>query len=497
MTKPLLKLAKFLFWIVLLCTFALINQVQHWGLPDFGIHRLWSAAETIPCTYGNPGSSSTGSPGSTTVAATDPASASAVQPARALSVDPAAQQVMADLPASVASVQGTALSRLSSKPPSNEAIGAAMLGAWDAASQYVKTLHATSRGKPVPADVRAKQTRAVVAQQAALEVLTQQCANPCHADNPNRTVADTSAYASAGRGPSIARAAAARAGFTGGDLDIAVAVAGAESSWRSDAINRNANGSTDYGMWQINTVHAGLLAAGNWRTPDDNARMAFAVWSQAGRSWTPWTTFKTGAYRQHLYAAHTATTTTAAVGSVGSVGTQSVDAPMTCVLYETSGDSDGISGGAGAWGGYRNGRIPAVVLCHPRSAPAQLVRCDAARALDAMSAAYRASSVSGGRDLAVTDSYRSYAAQVSTKARKGNLAATPGTSNHGWGLAIDFGGGIQTTGSTAHAWMLTHAGHYGWVHPAWARPGGSKPEPWHWEYVGTTSTSATSSGRTA
>nr|WP_284289302.1 hypothetical protein [Angustibacter aerolatus] len=56
MTKPLLKLAKFLFWIVLLCTFALINQVQHWGLPDFGIHRLWSAAETIPCTYGNPGS---------------------------------------------------------------------------------------------------------------------------------------------------------------------------------------------------------------------------------------------------------------------------------------------------------------------------------------------------------------------------------------------------------------------------------------------------------
>nr|WP_284291327.1 M15 family metallopeptidase [Angustibacter aerolatus] len=111
-----------------------------------------------------------------------------------------------------------------------------------------------------------------------------------------------------------------------------------------------------------------------------------------------------------------------------------------------------------------------------------------------MSAAYRASSVSGGRDLAVTDSYRSYAAQVSTKARKGNLAATPGTSNHGWGLAIDFGGGIQTTGSTAHAWMLTHAGHYGWVHPAWARPGGSKPEPWHWEYVGTTSTSATRLG---
>jgi D-alanyl-D-alanine carboxypeptidase len=32
--------------------------------------------------------------------------------------------------------------------------------------------------------------------------------------------------------------------------------------------------------------------------------------------------------------------------------------------------------------------------------------------------------------------------------------------------------------------MLTHAPLFDWFHPAWAEPGGSRPEPWHWEYGG-------------
>jgi LAS superfamily LD-carboxypeptidase LdcB len=32
--------------------------------------------------------------------------------------------------------------------------------------------------------------------------------------------------------------------------------------------------------------------------------------------------------------------------------------------------------------------------------------------------------------------------------------------------------------------MKENAGQFGWVHPAWAQQGGSKPEPWHWEFVG-------------
>ena len=34
----------------------------------------------------------------------------------------------------------------------------------------------------------------------------------------------------------------------------------------------------------------------------------------------------------------------------------------------------------------------------------------------------------------------------------------------------------------AFDWLTTNAGRYGWNHPAWAQAGGSKPEPWHWEY---------------
>jgi LAS superfamily LD-carboxypeptidase LdcB len=89
-----------------------------------------------------------------------------------------------------------------------------------------------------------------------------------------------------------------------------------------------------------------------------------------------------------------------------------------------------------------------------------------------------------GSPLCVTDSYRSYAEQVDVYQRKPGLAAVPGTSNHGWGQAVDFCGGIQTAGSAAYRWMEANAGRFGWVHPEWARPAGSKPEAWHWEFQG-------------
>ena len=86
--------------------------------------------------------------------------------------------------------------------------------------------------------------------------------------------------------------------------------------------------------------------------------------------------------------------------------------------------------------------------------------------------------------LCLTDSYRSYGAQVDVYGRKPHLAAVPGTSNHGLGLAVDLCGGVQTFGTAAYRWMKANAPAYGWVHPSWAEPGGSRPEPWHWEFVG-------------
>jgi hypothetical protein len=130
---------------------------------------------------------------------------------------------------------------------------------------------------------------------------------------------------------------------------------------------------------------------------------------------------------------------------------------------------------------YPNGQIPAAGLCPLYGAPAQSLRPSAAAAFNAMSLAYQRDS---GAPLCVADSYRSLAEQVSVKAIRGMLAATPGRSQHGLGLAVDLCGGVEDFGSPAHLWMTQNAPLYGWFHPDWAEPTGALPEPWHWEYAG-------------
>lgn len=131
-------------------------------------------------------------------------------------------------------------------------------------------------------------------------------------------------------------------------------------------------------------------------------------------------------------------------------------------------------------GTYRNGAVPVTALCPLIHSPGAMLRPDAARAFNAMSLAFERDM---GAPLCVTDSYRSYAAQVDVRARKPSLSAVPGTSDHGLGLALDLCGGIESFGTPAHRWMAQHAPLFGWFHPAWAGPGGSLPEPWHWEYA--------------
>lgn len=131
--------------------------------------------------------------------------------------------------------------------------------------------------------------------------------------------------------------------------------------------------------------------------------------------------------------------------------------------------------------GYANGKIPSSALCGVGFDDRAMLRCDAAEALDALDAAFFDRF---GTHLAVSDSYRSYAAQVACRAAKGSLCATPGTSNHGLGVAVDLGGSVQTFGTAQHQWMRENAPAYDWTLPEWARASGSKPEPWHWEYTG-------------
>ncbi len=71
-------------------------------------------------------------------------------------------------------------------------------------------------------------------------------------------------------------------------------------------------------------------------------------------------------------------------------------------------------------------------------------------------------------------SARSLAAQRRFWSSQPPPAAVPGTSNHGWGIAVDI------PFPDAQAWLRRNAGRYGWSHDEGARVG----EPWHFRYRG-------------
>jgi LAS superfamily LD-carboxypeptidase LdcB len=129
---------------------------------------------------------------------------------------------------------------------------------------------------------------------------------------------------------------------------------------------------------------------------------------------------------------------------------------------------------------YANGQIPSHALCALPDGKGEL-RADAAAAYWKLDQAYTAHF---GEPICITDSYRSLDSQYRLAATKSGLAARPGTSNHGRGIALDLCGGVESTYSEEHEWFLGNAPRFGWHLPEWARPGGSRPEPWHWEYEG-------------
>lgn len=101
-------------------------------------------------------------------------------------------------------------------------------------------------------------------------------------------------------------AAAKAAGFSPAESVIATAIAMAESGGDPAATHHNTNGSTDYGLWQINSVHADLFAGGaNWADPVTNARMAHSVYQSQG--WHAWSTYNSGAYLKRMDSSVTAT----------------------------------------------------------------------------------------------------------------------------------------------------------------------------------------------
>ena len=127
-----------------------------------------------------------------------------------------------------------------------------------------------------------------------------------------------------------------------------------------------------------------------------------------------------------------------------------------------------------------SGKIPSSALSPIPWAPTHFVRTDVLDGLIELDAAYRKAF---GEHLTINSSYRSYEAQASIYDPSSPIAAPPGCSNHGMGLAVDIGGGVETFDTEQYNWLKAHAKNYGWVHPAFAEPDGRVPEPWHWESV--------------
>ncbi|MFW6598674.1 peptidoglycan-binding protein [Propionibacteriaceae bacterium Y2011] len=142
------------------------------------------------------------------------------------------------------------------------------------------------------------------------------------------------------------------------------------------------------------------------------------------------------------------------------------------------GASSGGGGGRGPnpKGTYTNGRMPSSALAHVGFGNWRM----STYCIDDFKRLNSAFRGRFGINLPISGSmsaYRTYDQQVylwnEYQAGRGNLAARPGTSNHGWGLACDIA--VAPYGSTKYNWLNANAPSYGFNDDV----GG---EPWHWAY---------------
>lgn len=119
---------------------------------------------------------------------------------------------------------------------------------------------------------------------------------------------------------------------------------------------------------------------------------------------------------------------------------------------------------------YGNGKIPKTALQEVGSTGHRLWAPAAEQLTKLIADAKR-----DGVTIGITDSYRPYEEQVDLARRKGlysqgGLAAKPGTSEHGWGMATDL-----DLNAKALTWMRANASKYGFDENV-------PRESWHWAF---------------
>lgn len=167
--------------------------------------------------------------------------------------------------------------------------------------------------------------------------------------------------------------------------------------------------------------------------------------------------------------------------------------PVNEVLSSSGGGHVPYQSGSLAWGGHKNGRIPESELDTVPWDSSVWAEKTTIAALKELNEAYKKDH--GGKNIAIVSAYRSYDRQVQVRADWCNRgacsnAAKPGTSNHGWGKAIDFRnfGGLKQYSHPNFKWMQKNGPRFGFHHPPNMGPNGRGPyEPWHWEYRGVVS----------
>lgn len=145
-----------------------------------------------------------------------------------------------------------------------------------------------------------------------------------------------------------------------------------------------------------------------------------------------------------------------------------------------------------AWGGHANGKIPANAMhAVPNFVPifsgvstglaSNMMMTEAAVQFSGLAQAFYRKF---NKALNVSEAYRRLDRQQSLyadyKAGRGNLAAYPGTSNHGWGRSLDLASGVNINGSAENTWARQNAPSYGF---AFTVPS----EAWHVDYLGSPS----------
>ena len=82
------------------------------------------------------------------------------------------------------------------------------------------------------------------------------------------------------------------------ECKTALAVAKAESGMDCNAIHLNTNGSVDFSVYQINSVHLNKYTLADLADCRKNVDIAYEMWSAQG--WNPWVAYTTEAYLSKL-----------------------------------------------------------------------------------------------------------------------------------------------------------------------------------------------------